>query len=133
MILKCLFIIRKSHMADCNPNCPMPELLVAWDEYTIDENGEGWLEECEEQLKACKTDVEVSRVIEVEVDVPHVRRLLLPPTEVVQGKVGDPPHPNFGDFRELAECPRCSEMDFNGRRCHSCGHVSSRPGPCPND
>jgi len=87
MLLKCLFIIRKTHLAECNPACPIPELLIAWDEYSIDENREGWDEECCDALSACGDDVEVSRVIEVEVDVAKVRGQLLPPPMAVQGKV----------------------------------------------
>lgn len=65
----------------------MPELITAWDEYSVDENREGFVEECEEQLDACQDDVSVSRIIDVEVDVGRIRDILLPPDATVKGHV----------------------------------------------
>ena len=77
MILKCLFIIRKSD-AHCSPP---PELLVAWDEFTIEENPEGFERAWKRELQACQPDVESFRLVDVEVSADKIRELLLaPPT-----------------------------------------------------
>lgn len=46
-----------------------PELLVAWDEYGIEENFSGWEEACSAALAACGDDVAEARYITLR--VPH--------------------------------------------------------------
>lgn len=46
MYIKCLFIERTKHGG--------PELFLTWDEYTIDENPEGFIEACDKKIAALK-------------------------------------------------------------------------------
>lgn len=59
MKIKCLFIVRDKHSG--------PELLVAWDEYTIADNYGGWQEECELSLKSISTDCQTQGYVDIEV------------------------------------------------------------------
>ena len=59
----CMFGIRKS--------AGFPdeiELMVAWDEYCVDGNGDGFEEACKEEKKSWGSDLGETRMIEIEVD-----------------------------------------------------------------
>jgi hypothetical protein len=58
-----LWATRKSIDAGMHP----PELLVAWDEYTIDENFEGWHSACMAALSAMGGDLDQHRYITLRV------------------------------------------------------------------
>lgn len=75
MKIQCLFIVRDERTG--------PELLVAWDEYTIYENAEGWHEECTEAL----ADLQYLRhaYIDIEVDESELTKKLMGST--ITGKV----------------------------------------------
>lgn len=62
MTLTCLFGTRKSEPTNA------PELMVAWDEYCIDENREGFDEECETARKSWGSDLDQWRIIDIEID-----------------------------------------------------------------
>lgn len=59
MIIKSLFITRKG--ADT------PELIEAWDEYTIDGYPEGFDEACDKALASIGSDLVQWRIIDIEV------------------------------------------------------------------
>lgn len=61
--VRSLWITRKS----IDGGFHFPELLVAWDEYGIDENYEGWREACDDALAACGDDVAQWRIIPLRV------------------------------------------------------------------
>lgn len=61
MIIHCLFGIRKG-ASDC-----FPELLVAWDEYQVENNVDGWDEECQKALKTVGDEVERFTYIDFDV------------------------------------------------------------------
>lgn len=83
MRLKCLFIER--HGAAQGDD---PELLQAWDEWTIAENEEGWLAACQESLDACKGDVARKAFVYIEVPTHQILKALRPPEpEIVATKV----------------------------------------------
>jgi hypothetical protein len=49
------------------------ELMVAWDEYCVDENREGFEEECEKAKKSWGSDLHQWREIDIEVDEKELR------------------------------------------------------------
>jgi len=59
MKIECLFIIRDEHSG--------PELLVAWDEYTVDQNPEGYQKECDKELKDLGVEWASHRYIAIDV------------------------------------------------------------------
>lgn len=59
-----LWITRKSVDAGMHP----PEMVNAWDEYSIDEYVEGWLESCQQALAAVGSDLDQFRYITLRVD-----------------------------------------------------------------
>lgn len=65
-IVKSLWITRKSE-----PEAS-PELLEAWDEYSLDANWEGWEEACEKALAAVGSDVDHVRYIDLHVPTRQV-------------------------------------------------------------
>lgn len=62
MIIKCLFITRKSE-----PN-NMPELILAWDEYTMEGNPGGFERECRHQLSGWEDEIEAKRIVNIEIE-----------------------------------------------------------------
>ena len=63
-----------------------PELLLAWDEYSVEENGEGWERELEEMKKVHGASMTAMRVINIEVDQGRIRALLIK-TPTVAGAI----------------------------------------------
>jgi len=60
MKIECLFIVRNEQSG--------PELLTAWDEFSVDENPEGYQKECDKALKSLEDDERRShRYIEIDV------------------------------------------------------------------
>ena len=59
MKIECLFIVRDEKSG--------PELLIAWDEYTVSENYEGWREACDAELKSLNGDYLRHRIVSVDV------------------------------------------------------------------
>lgn len=81
MRLTCLFITR--------PYSPdNPELLVAWDEYSIDNNNEGFTEECDKALKAVGDDILNKAYVTVNVDEDAILKILLP-SGTIEGVIND--------------------------------------------
>lgn len=58
-----LWATRKSIDAGFHP----PELLLAWDEWSIDENAEQWFGDCQKALKAMGDDLDQYRYITIKV------------------------------------------------------------------
>lgn len=56
-----LWILRKGYEDSA------PELLAAWDGYSIEQNFEGWQKACDDALKAVGSDVASKRFINVHV------------------------------------------------------------------
>ncbi len=54
------------------------ELLEAWDEYTIDENVEGWREACEAKMNALQTPVQAQAVVVIDVSEDDLNKKLFP-------------------------------------------------------
>lgn len=73
MKLICLFGTRK-HSLDA------PELMLAWDEYSMDENPEGFSQECKDARKSWGEDLEQWRTIEIEIDEERLRAHFETPT-----------------------------------------------------
>lgn len=69
MKLRCLFILRHGENN--------PELLLAWDEYSIDGHESGFKQDCEDALKQLD-DVRASSIIDVNVHEQTVMGLLVP-------------------------------------------------------
>lgn len=63
-----------------------PEVLVAWDEYSIDENPDGFEKECDKAKYKYEAEMAAMRVIEIEVDGDKIRDLLMG-RSVVPGKI----------------------------------------------
>jgi hypothetical protein len=64
-----------------------PELVGAWDEYSRDENPDGYADEYEKW--AADGDLKTFTVVTVEVDEQAVRGALFPPAVEVTGKIVD--------------------------------------------
>lgn len=77
MKIQCLFILRNGESG--------PELLTAWDEYTVMENAEGWTEDCEKALAAVKTDIVRHAYVDIEVDDEELAAKLVSPC--LKGKI----------------------------------------------
>lgn len=84
MIVKSLWITRKSEPE-------YPELLEAWDEYSIDQNPEGFEEACDEAIKAVGTDVEAIRYIDMFVAHQDIDKAFAPPVVTTQISYRDDP------------------------------------------
>lgn len=52
----------------CRKGCDIPELLNAWDGYSIEENFDGWAKSCKDALDACGGDVDAFRYVNIKVD-----------------------------------------------------------------
>lgn len=59
--IRSLWITRKSIDCGFHP----AELLIAWDEWTVDENPEGWANACKEALEAVGDDLAAHRYIDL--------------------------------------------------------------------
>lgn len=70
MIIKCLFGQRKAHGGEQLA----PELVVAWDEYCIEENGDGFDADCSKGME--NTDFEAFAFFDIEVDGEAIRSKL---------------------------------------------------------
>lgn len=70
MEIATLWIKRKSFSSDTTP-----ELLVAWDEYSIEENWQGWCDACDRELAAVGDDVEEFRFMSLHVDGAELQRM----------------------------------------------------------
>lgn len=74
MEIETLWIIRKSADAPPEP----PELLEAWDEFSIDENPPGYKEACENALSAVGDDVEEARYITLKIETQQITDAFAP-------------------------------------------------------
>lgn len=82
MRLHVLFIQRKeSYVGEY-----APEARIVWDEFSVEENPEGFEEACAKDLKEVGNDIMAHRVIPVWVDQAEIRNLLLT-TPTVKGKI----------------------------------------------
>lgn len=81
MKIICLFITR-SYEPD------NPELLVAWDEYSIDNNLKGFDEECDKALKAVGNDILNKAYVTVKVDEDSIMKILRP-SGTIEGVIND--------------------------------------------
>jgi hypothetical protein len=59
--IRTLWITRKSIDGGFHP----PELVQGWDEWSIDENPQGWQEACKEALDAIGSDLSAHRYIDI--------------------------------------------------------------------
>jgi len=76
MKIHCLFVVRE-HSG--------PELLEAWDEYSVNENVEGWNESCQHHLNKVKESGLMSHTfLDIEVDDNELGKVLNP---VLSGKI----------------------------------------------
>lgn len=60
MEIKCLFGMRV--------DCTEPELMVAWDEYCVDSNYEGFEEACENAKKSWGKELIMARMVSIQID-----------------------------------------------------------------
>ena len=60
MKIKCLFGMRSNGYGI--------ELMVAWDEYCIDENSEGFEEDCKKAKASWGTDLLTTRFVEIQIN-----------------------------------------------------------------
>ncbi len=74
MIIHCLFIVRDG--------APIPELLVAWDEFMVEENLQGWEKDCRDTLAAVGSEVQRSAYIDIRVDGVELEKRLVYASEL---------------------------------------------------
>lgn len=77
MIIRTLWIVRKHE--DC-----LPELVEAWDEFSIDENYEGWVEACKAAVTSIGDDLAEERVLDI--SIPYDKLLDAFTAPVVKGE-----------------------------------------------
>ena len=70
-----------------------PELMEAWDEWSVDGYREGWQEACEKAIKSWGDDLYAHRYIDLRVSVDQITRYFLPAREDVAVA---PPLPSVG-------------------------------------
>lgn len=75
MIVKSLWGVRKGYERAA------PELMAAWDEYTIDENPEGWTEACEKAIASWGDDLLSWRIIDIQLPV-NILKQQFEPAEI---------------------------------------------------
>jgi hypothetical protein len=78
VIISTLWITRKGEDR-------LPELVEAWDEGSIDENYEGWVEACKKALAAIGDDLVEQRVLDI--NIPYGKLLDAFNAPVVEGEV----------------------------------------------
>lgn len=66
-----------------------PEVLAAWDEYSVEENPEGFDQDVALCLKEVGDSMAATRVIKIDVDQARIRALLVG-TPIVKGVIDDP-------------------------------------------
>lgn len=69
MIVKSLWFWRKGEDS--------PEMLTAWDEFTVDENWEGWQADCAKHLDAVRPDMSDLgyRYVDIRVDAETIEQM----------------------------------------------------------
>lgn len=77
MVIHCLFIVRSKKCG--------PELLVAWDEFSVDENFEGWEEDCHETLTSLQGEYTHQTYVDIELQDSDLEEKLY--GSELQGKV----------------------------------------------
>jgi len=64
------------------------EVRLAWDEYCIEENPEGWDEAVEKERQAIGDDMQAMRVVVLDVNENEIRKLIIG-TPVVEAKIDE--------------------------------------------
>ncbi len=77
MIINCLFIVRDKKCG--------PELLVAWDEFSVDDNFEGWEEDCQKALASLQGEYTNQAYVDIQVQDSDLEEKLY--GSELQGKV----------------------------------------------
>ncbi len=68
-----------------------PEVLVAWDEFCIDENPDGWTKATEKaKTDEYSKEFVAFRIVRVAVNGHEIRNLLLASVPVIRGQIQDP-------------------------------------------
>jgi hypothetical protein len=66
-----------------------PELLLAWDEYTLDDNWDGWVEARDASIAELGSELAAHREIIVEVDDDAIDALFAVPTVTARMSAGN--------------------------------------------
>jgi len=77
IVIKTLWGVRKGENT--------PELMEAWDEYSIDQYREGWSEACQKAIDRWGTDLDAYRYIQIVVNLNKIEQAFAPST--VSGNV----------------------------------------------
>lgn len=110
MKLHILFGLRKEHYAEKYG----PEILLAWDEFSHDENFEGWTKELTEKCAFYASEMQAMRVIVLDVSQKQIRELLVG-TPVVKATIAkvpaievvEAPGDMCGNTKKLPDGSRC--------------------------
>jgi hypothetical protein len=65
----------------------LPELLVAWDEYSIDENGDGWEEEKDQRVNLIGDELIATAEIIIDVSEKSILSILRPQRGFIKGMI----------------------------------------------
>lgn len=65
------------------------EARLAWDEYCIEENPEGWAKAVEEERKLVGDDMQAMKVVVLDVDEDRIRKLVVGDTPVVKARIDE--------------------------------------------
>jgi hypothetical protein len=57
-----------------------PELMAAWDEFSIDENSMGWQDACERAIDSWGDQLDIYRYIKIQVDMDKIEAAFEPVT-----------------------------------------------------
>lgn len=77
MDIATLWIKRKGNESES------PELIVAWDEYSIEENWEGWAADCQKHLDEIGGEVSMKRFLNLRVPDPEIEKYFIEMQTVV--------------------------------------------------
>lgn len=92
----------------------MPELMVAWDEYCVDANGEGFVEALVEARKSWGSDLVDDRPLAIDIPDQTIERLFKRP--VVRAKVVGSADKGHGTILVGS-----NELPLTGDKCSVCG------------
>lgn len=98
MKIHCFFIVRDERSG--------PELLEAWDEYTIEDNPGGWEDACKASLARLQTSIQTHVVVVIEVSDDALNKKLFP--DSIPGSIPGGYGPAGSPTREECGCPDCT-------------------------
>jgi len=64
-----------------------PEVLLAWDEFTADENPDGFHEAVQKAMKANENEMQAMILVDLQIDQSQIRSLLVPTRPTLHAEI----------------------------------------------